>query len=184
MEATKHRDAEQEARDIVLMIVRAAGGVFQRKTNLYKAFYFAHLYYYKETGDTLTDYPIVRMPNGPGIDKADKLFSALSEKMEVTQENYGPYTEFVFTLKTGLNFDEQDERFKAVQRAVDFVKGLQAAEVSAVSHDYSRSWNDGSDGDELDIYIDLLGEEEYNNLRRSQTMARSLVRGVFATSYA
>ena len=50
------------------LIRQSAGDRIEGKTRLFKAFYFAHLFYARSAVDYLTDWPIVRMPQGPGID--------------------------------------------------------------------------------------------------------------------
>jgi hypothetical protein len=56
------------AKRVLVDLIRAAGGEWRRKTRLYKAYYLAHLFYAEaETGD-LTNWPVVKMPYGPGIE--------------------------------------------------------------------------------------------------------------------
>ena len=50
------------AQQVLLELIQDAGGVWEGKKRLYKAFYFAHLYYAEERPGLLTDWPIVRMP--------------------------------------------------------------------------------------------------------------------------
>lgn len=68
---------------------------------LFKAFYFAHLYYAKANVDYLTDWPIVRMPNGPGIDKFQPLLNELIHEgiLKVSDELEGPYPIRVFVFQ-------------------------------------------------------------------------------------
>ena len=55
-------DSREQAKDVLCQILVAAGGELKKKVALYKAFYFAHLYYWQTGEGTLTDYPIVHMP--------------------------------------------------------------------------------------------------------------------------
>ncbi|MBP87557.1 MAG: hypothetical protein CMJ64_12665 [Planctomycetaceae bacterium] len=59
---------KDRAKRIIIEIIRQADGSFERKTNLYKAFYHAHLKYAADNPGYLSKWPIVRMPRGPGID--------------------------------------------------------------------------------------------------------------------
>ena len=70
--AMKDRKNQAElAKQVICAIVEAAGGKLEGQVRLYKAFYYAHLYCWENAAEgVLTDYPIVRMPNGPGIDRA------------------------------------------------------------------------------------------------------------------
>src|SRR4051794_835855 len=69
--------AKTTAHAVVLEILRQADGEWTGKTKLFKAFYFAHLYYAAERPGALTHWPIARMPQGPGIDNSEGLFSEL-----------------------------------------------------------------------------------------------------------
>ncbi|HQU43004.1 MAG TPA: hypothetical protein PK867_09335 [Pirellulales bacterium] len=62
------------------------------------------------------------------------------------------------------------DEIEAIKRAVDFVKGKTASELSNITHEFSRSWRMAADGDELNIYIDLEPEEQY--LRRMKGLAK------------
>ena len=73
--ATKQPNKEC-AKRLILEILRQAGGEIE-KTKIFKAFWLAHLYYSKIAPGYLTDWPIVRMPNGPGIDRGDQLIVEL-----------------------------------------------------------------------------------------------------------
>ena len=67
------------AKQILLEIVRQApDGQFKGKLALFKAFYLAHLLYAEKSPGYLTEWPIVRMPNGPGIHAADQLLLELA----------------------------------------------------------------------------------------------------------
>lgn len=81
------------AKKIIVEIIRQAGGKWIGKTKLYKAFYFAHLYYFESAPDYLSDWPIVRMPNGPGIDSGDELLRELAATGVLTRDFVpeGPY---------------------------------------------------------------------------------------------
>jgi hypothetical protein len=58
--------ARIDAQRLVLELIRSAGGAWDGKARLFKAFYFAHLYYARSEPGILTDWPIVRTPRGPG----------------------------------------------------------------------------------------------------------------------
>ncbi len=158
------------AKDIILEIVRLAGDNIRGKTRLFKAFYIAHLFYAKRAPGYLSDWPIVRMPHGPGIDSADQLIKELvgEGRLAVHTTDVGPYNElqYVATCKQAppsLSLSAID----AIRDAVDFVEGKTAAELSELTHEFSRSWKAGKDGDELNIYIDLVSDEDYAADRRA-----------------
>ena len=170
------------AKRVICQILAASGGKLAGKTRLYKAFYFAHLYYWRDNTRFLTDYPIVRMPHGPGIENGDQLVNDLvSEgRIRVTRQPIGPYTEAVYELAQKFEVDPTDPQYLAVEEATQFVKDRTAAELTELTHEYSRSWQNIQSGDELDIYFDLLNDEEYERLKARSAEVRQLVKGVFA----
>jgi hypothetical protein len=152
------------AKQIIVEIIRLHGGEIPTKTSLFKAFYFSHLYYAKSAAGYLSDWPIVRMPNGPGIDDADRLLDELIEDgtLALRQMRIGPYDAICYRLlKNAIPENLSLDEIEAIKTAVDFVKGKTAGELSSLTHEFSRSWRLAEDGEELNIYIDLEPEEQY-----------------------
>lgn len=155
---------KNRAKQIIVEIIRLHEGELPTKTCLFKAFYFAHLYYAKSASGYLSDWPIVRMPNGPGIDGADRLLQEMVDEnvLDLRIARVGPYDALRYSLKKNavpeaLSIEEID----SIKSAVDFVRGKSATELSDITHEYSRSWQLAEDGDELNIYIDLEPEEQF-----------------------
>src|SRR5437667_11993892 len=107
----------ERAKRLILEILRQSEGGLG-KTQLFKAFWLAHLYYFKMAPGYLTDWPIVRMPNGPGIDRADRLILDLVQSEHVARSHIpkGPFTEINCRL-TGKPFDGE-----LPEKAVDAIK--------------------------------------------------------------
>jgi hypothetical protein len=176
-------DEKQRAKQIILEIIRQAGGSLTNKTNLYKAFYYAHLRYAAKNPDLLSTWPIVRMPMGPGIDKFDVLIGELVAEgmLEIEEVRFGEHTGFRFILtekaRQGKLRSLSEGACNAIASGVDAVKGKTADRVSQDSHDQSRTWRDAKDGDELPIYADLFSDEEYADAKaRAQQTAEILRR--------
>ena len=169
------------AKNVICAIVAASGGRIHGKLRLNKAFYYAHLFYWQEHTGTLTTYPMVHMPNGPEIEQADDLLVELKSegRIDICYESIGPYKENVYQLLHPFQLDPADSRYEAIRRAVEFINGKSAAELSEETRIYSRSWREGSDGDVLDIYIDLLDDEEYASVQRGLRSAEELLNGAF-----
>jgi hypothetical protein len=151
------------AKRVILELLRQAGGELG-KTKLFKAFWLAHLYYFKKASGYLTDWPIVRMPNGPGIDKAGSLLGELrvKGKVVINHESRGPFTEICCRIiGEPPQGDLSEAAVSAIKEAVEFVKPLTTEQLSDLSHEFSRSWNYKSNGEELDIYTDLIPDDEY-----------------------
>src|SRR5207248_1895373 len=85
--------AKTEAQHVVLELIRSAGGTWDGKTRLAKAFYFAHLYYTRDEPGILTDWSIIRTPHGPGIHNSSVLLKGLVKNgfLTVEQIHEGPY---------------------------------------------------------------------------------------------
>ena len=156
------------AHDVVVEIVRQAGGELTGKSRLFQAFYLAHLFYADAEPGYLTDWPIVRMPNGPGIDASDVLLGALQARglLRVDTVPIGPYWAAAYKLVEKVALPELPEAAtKAIREAVEFVKSRSAAEMTELTHEYSRSWAEARDGQELNIYVDLIPDDAYERRR-------------------
>ena len=154
------------AETVIAEIVRQSGGELVCKTNLYKAFYHAHVEYAAKSGGYLTNWPIVKMPNGPGIHQADKLIAGLVRKgvLSIADEPRGDYTAFKFVLNQDVASPTSlsDDEVAAVKYGVSQVADKSAGRVSHESHKASRSWRDAAkEGDELNVYTDRLPDEDY-----------------------
>jgi hypothetical protein len=173
----------EEAKQVICQIIAAAGGRLEGKLRLFKAFYFAHLFYWQHGTGILTDHPIVRMPMGPGIDKSEALLGALQREGQIrvgTRAN-GPFREYVYELTTPVEIDPSNARYRAIEEAVEWVRDKSAGELSLETHLYSRSWRSGADGQVLDIYSDLLDDEEYESVRKGLVDAAGLIHDAFGT---
>jgi len=167
---------KQRAKRIILEIIRQAGGIFDNKTNLYKAFYHAHLRFADTQPGYLSTWPIVRMTRGPGIDNFDVLLGELMAegRVETKQTDHGQHKGFRFLLRGEQPecVDLPEGAIEAIAYGVAQVLGKRAAQVSRESHEVSRAWRDAEDGDELNIYLDSLDEDEYQDyVRRARKIA-------------
>jgi hypothetical protein len=162
------------AHAVVLEILRQADGEWVGKIKLFKTFYFAHLYYANERPGLLTDWPIARLPQGPGIHDSKALFDKLVADglLAIEPVHEGPYPEYRYRLTdkgAGAAALPGDEVL-AIKSAVLFCKDRTAAELSQITHDRSRSWINGKDGDILNIDIDTIPDDEY--ARRQEELER------------
>jgi hypothetical protein len=125
------------AEDVLLEVLRNADGEWTGKTKLFKAFYFAHLYYAKDRPGLLTDWPIARMPHGPGIDNYQALFGALEAKGHLAIElvHQGPLPEYRYRLsdKGKEVAPPPDDARAAIKEAVLFCLPCSAGQVTACS---------------------------------------------------
>lgn len=156
-------EKDKAKRVIVELARQSTGDAIDGKTRLYKAFYFAHLYYANsDAPGYLTEWPIVRMPHGPGIDDFRILIDELESEGRIRSIPLrdGPYNSTKF-IAVGKSESELSElAAKAIGKAAKYVSGKTAAELSGITHVKSRSWVAGSDGDHLNIYLDILSDAD------------------------
>lgn len=167
---------KERAKEVICAIVRHAGGALTNKTNLFKAFYHSHLIYAEQHPGYLSDWPIVRMPKGPGIDNFDTLAGELmiEGKLHLKTVSVGDFVAFQFQLtdSCGESLLEAEE-LNAIAEGTDRVLGKTATQVSDESH--LRSWHSTPNGQEMNIYIDSIPEEEYQeNKKRMAPMIERL----------
>jgi len=173
----------KRAKRIIVELVRQAGGQFQNKTNLFKAFWKAHLAYAANNPGYLSTWPIVRMPNGPGIEDFDYLVSEMLADgwLTLDEAQVGPYRAMVFSLGPACPPPSLPEAaIEAIREGVRAVDGKSATAVSDESHRQSRVWREAKDGEELDIYLDLIDDAERARLEENF----SALAGAIGTSYA
>lgn len=155
------------AKQVIVEIVRCAGGRLTGRLKLYKAFYFAHLIFAERASGYLTNWPIVRMPNGPGIDSGATLIRELSLegrlKLEATKT--GPFRTTTFCVAEESLPGEglPPLAIDAIREAVEFVQARNATELSELTHENSRSWNAAKEGDRLNIYLDNIPNDEFDD---------------------
>ena len=176
------------AMQVLLEIVKQSpGDEVTGKTKVFKAFYYAHLYYAYGSANYLTDWPIVRMPRGPGIDDFKQLISPMVEQgvVEIEDTMVGPFPSVTFRA-TGKPMDApplEPAAVEAIRSAVELVAGKTAAELSELTHNHSRSWQTTNDGEEQNIYIDLVKEDDWvDALQKNVQAVKADVAAIWVTS--
>jgi hypothetical protein len=155
----------EQARTVLLQVVRQFGDRPAMRMDLDRAFYLAHLYYADAGPGFLTDWPIVRTPRGPGIERADELLTDLANEgfIETRVVAIGPWRETTYRAigrvapGQGLN----DVAIDAIREAVDLVRCKSPSELQELTSQHSRSWNLAKDGEELNVALDLSTDEEF-----------------------
>lgn len=158
------KDRERAKRVIAEIVRQSPGDELIGKTRLFNAFYLAHLYYATECKDYLTEWPIVKMPNGPGIDRFSSLIAELIQEgaIETGTTRVGPYQATVYrAIGWGLEVHLPQAAVSAIRKSIEFVNGKTGAQLSDITHEFSRSWNEAEQGEEQSIYLDVLSEEDY-----------------------
>ncbi|HEX3657365.1 MAG TPA: hypothetical protein VHV55_16365 [Pirellulales bacterium] len=177
----QHKDKDK-AKQVIVEIIRAAGGTFDNKTNLFKAFYHAHLHFAEHQRSFLSTWPIVHMPNGPGIDSFDRLLGEMlaAGVLETRQTGCEPYRSFQFAVKNDHCFAELPTgSAEAIAAGVAAVDGRTAAEVSQESH--RRAWHQTANGEEMNIYLDLIPDAEYDRFENDARDVAAAIRKAWAS---
>lgn len=171
----------EKAKQVICGIILASHNRLVGKTKLFKAFYAAHLFYWRDNKGTLTNYPIVRMPHGPGIHEGDTLLKELENdgRIRTSRNLDGPYPEWVFETVKAVKFNPADPGFQAIEQAAKWIENKSAAELSQETHENSRSWNKSSEGEILNIYLDLLDESEYEKVQKGLEETEAALSGIF-----
>ena len=153
------------AKQIIVEIIRQAGGSMDLKTAVFKAFYHAHLKFANAQPAYLSAWPIVRMPNGPGIHRFDSLILDLVAEKQVSVDKILCGYHEAYRYQLGPNASECELLPEGAQESIAFgvahVINKTAAQVSKESHEVSRAWRQSNNGQELNIYLDALSDEEY-----------------------
>jgi hypothetical protein len=94
--------------------------------------------------------------------------------LQVELVHEGPYPEYRYRLADkGRNAScaVPEDAHLAIEKAALFAKDRTASELSLLTHDRSRSWNQAQLGEILNIYIDTIPDDEY---QRRQKQMRAL----------
>jgi hypothetical protein len=172
---------QERAKQVILEVLKQAGGSIS-KAKLNKAFWLAHLYYAKENPGYLSDWPVVKMPNGPGIGRGEGLLYELKAAGQIAQEyeDDGPYLSIRCRLANGAQDSGLPPAAKeAARKAVAYVTPRSATDLSEWSYGVSRSWRDKQDGDELDIYADLIPDDVFEEQQRELNALNQAYRELF-----
>ncbi len=172
---------QEKAEQIILEILRKSKSGLN-KGQLYKTFWIAHLYYAQSNRGYLSDWPIVIMPKGPGIDKGPAILGKMSREgvISMTSEHYGPFTEHLCkALPADSPTQLTPKQIEAIALAVEYTSNMTATELSALSHEKSRGWRDGIAGQEIDIYADIIPDEEIEHSRHEMALAQEQYQGLF-----
>jgi len=173
------------AKQIVIEILRTAGKRLPSKTRIFKAFYFAHLFFAQRSPGFLSDWPVVKMRRGPGIMDGDRILEelvreGLVEVRTIHDPATGPFPAQEYVLKTEVMPDLDLNAVEAIRDAVTFVQNKSVSELTELTHEYSRSWNSANEiGDELNIYVDLVDDQEFAELQQSLKETESVYQSVF-----
>src|SRR5205809_1968972 len=122
------------AQQVILEIVRQAGGLLEGDARLHMAAYVAHLYYFEDCPGVLTQCRFVKAYNVPVIESADQLVRELVESgalaAEVVKVGPFPLTSYHLGDKAALLPALGPPEVDAVRKAVQFVQPKATVELA------------------------------------------------------
>jgi hypothetical protein len=144
-------------------------------------FWLAHLYYARKNPGYLTAWPLIRKPWGAEVLELDAILKELIEDGLVRAEQVDcgpmPLMSYVCTGKP-LDFELRPQVLDAVREAHSFFTADKAPGAlwnQPFPLSFSRAWRITPDGEELNIYLDLIPDDAYEDGRR---MLEELTRGL------
>jgi hypothetical protein len=156
-------------------------------------FWLAHLYYARNNPGYLTTWPIIRKPWGVQLRDDVALLRDLTEQelVRTEQMEIGPFPVILYCRNDKA--EESDLPAKAVhaiqlaiQLGLGFPLGfavpyfLPLPFYRAWPTFHSRAWRDTPDGEEMDIYLDLIPEELYEEQRHQLESLKQGVEDLFS----
>src|SRR5262245_710090 len=102
-------ERQERKRVIAAIVQESPGGRLYGRTRLFKAYWLAHLYFWREwEGLLTTSHGMVHMPNGPGIDSHDELLEEMVQEgtISLSTRRSGPFDEDVFRSKRRVQVDD------------------------------------------------------------------------------
>lgn len=165
-------EQRKRAKAVLVAALKACGAQRLNRTQVYKTFYLAHVYHMRDEGALLTDWPIVRMDHGPGVESGPTLLDELvkSGALRMERGRKGPHAEFAYSIGDPKQAEKYvqgltSEECASIAKACDLTKNKTGKALSALTHRDSRSWRRAHNGQELDVYADLLSEADDADLR-------------------
>jgi hypothetical protein len=170
------------AKQVIAEIIRAAGGMLTSKSELVRVYWRAHLVFAESQPGYLSFWPVLKTPAGPVIKDVDRLLGELVADgiLQIDEPSGKGVAGFQLELSGQPAPGEiADEAVEAIEKAVAHpVEPIDLADYHSL-----RSWNDASDGDELNIYVDVIPDDEYaDRKRRLEEMAALLDIGKTAST--
>lgn len=155
----------ERAKQIIAEIIRVAGGMLTSKTELVRAFWRAHIVFAESQPGYLSFWPVLKTPAGPAIKDVDRLLGELVAAgiLRIDEPKGNGVAGFRLELSGQPGPGEiADEAVEAIGQAV----AHPAEPIDLADYCSLRSWNAASDGDELNIYVDVIPEAEYADRKR------------------
>lgn len=158
----------ERAKALLVALVRECPqGAPILRTQLYKGYYFSLLMCMHALGAELVDWPVVKMPQGPGVESGEELLGELCAEgvLVMSNESVGPFRGFGYRIADVDAADRYADEFsepetQAIRDACAYAHSKTAADLTNTTHELSRSWKACEMGHALPIFADLLLDDE------------------------
>lgn len=155
----------EQAQAVILAIVSAAGGTWNGRVRLCKAYWWSHVLHARKTGALISEHPISRLPMGPAPTSAPMLLRGLeaagllsvtpgdkvqkiAERLEIADAD-GARSIIARTLTPRAQ--------ETIREAVRDLDGKTGTQASDWSHDESVEWQRLPNGSVIDVFTDAVG---------------------------
>lgn len=152
-----------EAKNIVLGILEEAGGTLIGASRLNKAFWLAHLIYWQEHEGRLSSHPIVKLPDGPGIEWREEILRQLTDEGRIQRSTFKKRGEKYQLIGDGPTLSDSERQ--AIGKALKVLGARGYKGLSEWSH--RQSWKAAELGEQQDYYLDLLTDDQVEQIRSS-----------------
>jgi hypothetical protein len=165
-------DAEA-ARGVIVEILRQQ--LDQKESRLSRddinhVFWLAHLHFARENRGFLTTWPILRIADGVEVFKVDAILTELVDdglvEVEVIDAGPIPLSRYTCTA-AGAARRLPDPASAAVSQALASMKDLCCRGYFRRHGSVSRAWRTTPEGEEMNIYIDLIPDDVYQARQRT-----------------
>jgi hypothetical protein len=150
--------------------------------SLSQVFWFAHLHYMKSNPGYLTTWPLIRTSWGVEIGQISGLLRELIEEdfLQAEQVEIGPFPVTIYQTTTKA---WESELSAAAVQAIQQAIRDDPYWVHSSAHRfpvYSRAWRETREGEEMDISLDLIPEDVYEERRQQMEGLKDALGDLFS----
>ena len=162
----------EAAKGVILEILRQRldqNGARPSRSQISHWFWLAHLCYARQNRGFLTTWPILRVAGGVEISNVDALLCDLVDDglAEVEVVDVGPIPVTLYSCTPTVAAQRLPKgALAAVSQALAGVKDVFSGSYYCWYSAVSRAWRTTPEGEEMNIYIDLIPDTVYETRRR------------------
>lgn len=173
--------SDQKAKRLIISLLKEAGGELAGPVQLNVALYKAHLFHWQAKPGVLTDHPFVKGPLIPEYGRWGDLISTLLAEQRLRVKGSMEEGNLNFALEVGRSYrtDLPDGLRPSLYKALEYVRSMPADKLVHDVQRHSRCWRLAQWDEELNIYIDLLSESEFQRTQRRDSRLEATLDAIF-----